>query len=220
MLRGNPPWGSFEAFKRAIQVFEEKGLPNVIEPAQLPFARAYSQEVIATLRFLGLLTENNVPTEKLRRFLQNPSRRPEILADALKESYPDVFAPGIPITDEYLQLAFSKYVVSETIRRRMISFFKNAAAYAGVPLSAAKPRYGGGKEKLLRAEVSSQSVARVQRQATQQADLVDVPPVIVDLIKELARIGTNWDSNKKERWFSLLQAAIAYYYPEAKSSDL
>jgi hypothetical protein len=90
-----------------------------------------------------------MPTDEFKRFVREKNNRSHIMEELLRKNYPDIFnrvALTTEITDALLWEAFSKYSSSENTIRKMISFFKQAAMYAGINISAStrSPR-GGGK---------------------------------------------------------------------------
>ena len=87
------------------------------------------------LEHLGLIAADGVPTERLTRFRAAQGlERQEVLAEALRSAYPEVFAalPDLDrATQPEIEAAFSIYEPA-TQRHRMVRLFYGLASYAGL----------------------------------------------------------------------------------------
>jgi len=126
------PWKSFfnslEVFSQAIppkltrSVWRQSGLMQGL--------------LLGTYRFLGLVDEDDKPTGLLV-VLINPETRQEAMAGILRASYPAIVAHNMnSITIEILNEEMEKYNVSGSTKKKAITFFLQAAKYAGFPLSS------------------------------------------------------------------------------------
>jgi hypothetical protein len=140
------PWASFTQFLEAVGKFED--IPPVFEAEKLDVVKGYADQIISAFRFLGFADNYNVPTEEFKRFIREKNNRPHIMEKLLRNRYPEIFSNitlTTEITDKLLWDTFSKCSSSDNTIRKMISFFKQAALYSEMNISASSRSSRGRK---------------------------------------------------------------------------
>lgn len=200
------PWSSFSAFLQAIEIFE-KHKPPVLKASQLPFGDSYAAHIISNFRFFGFAGRNNVPTELFKDFLENSDKRSEMFGGILKDAYPEIFKniqSTEEITDEHLLKVFSKLSASKYTKRKIIAFFKNAALYAGMPISATSrtrvPVSQDERPSLINEQNNGTGIDG-NRNADTDYHLVSC------LIQQLPTEG-KWTQKQRDKWLAALTANI------------
>ena len=139
-----PPYVGFPRFLSAIEALE-KGIPNRIDRsiwADLSPNQQY--DMFRAFRFLGLIAEDGEPLN-LEELVTDQGARKQNLRSILARSYPQL----VSLTNEQastkqLEDAVESMGVKGATRRKAITFFLNAAEYAGLPLS---PHWPKGKKR-------------------------------------------------------------------------
>ena len=91
---------------------------------------------MGSYRFFGLIDDSDRPTAILTNIVTKPEQRAAIVRDLLKAGYPEIMAHDLTtMTLPILQDLIEKHNVSGETRKKAITFFLQAAKYAGLPLS-------------------------------------------------------------------------------------
>jgi hypothetical protein len=117
---------------------EAEGVPKRIDKGYLNnMAGGVQGQLWAALRSLDLMKEDREPTAALRALVQEGDERPTLIAALLESRYSWALALGTDATNDQLVEAFREHGprLSASTREKAISFFLQAANYAGVPLS-------------------------------------------------------------------------------------
>jgi hypothetical protein len=114
----------------------EEGVPARIDRSYLTGMSGGTQnQVKAALRSLGLMDDDGAPTVQLRSVVERPTDRPAIIAEMLRERFPDLVSLGENATRGQLDEVLVGYGLSGATARKAASFFVQAAEYANLPLS-------------------------------------------------------------------------------------
>ena len=155
-----PPYVSFNTFRTLLDWLRAESVPLRFDRSfwQAKFSGSTGTQLVATLRFLGLL-QGDRPTPDLDRMTNAPpDERRLILMELLKDSYDSVpFEELDRATPAMVKGWFRAYPVDGHTLRKAVSFFVNATKYAGVPMSnavskmakirIAGPAGGGARDK-------------------------------------------------------------------------
>lgn len=127
---------SFTTFLDALDLLKGTPLDKPLDRRTLgDVSNATWHQLRHTLRFLGLLTDQHVPTASLKALVQAKNRKPA-LTRLLKKYYTDLFRPDLThINLGQLDRFFSKYGVKHATLRKARSFLIRAARYSEIPLS-------------------------------------------------------------------------------------
>lgn len=138
--RSIPPYLPFKTLLNFLEKMEQ-GIPARIDRSYwgVYLSGTNGPLVVASMRFLGFLDGNNEPTEQLEHWVSNPDGRKEAMSAIIAASYGDVLA-GVGnlgrATSQQLDKAFqAAFKMEGSTRRKAITFFVQAAQYAGMPVS-------------------------------------------------------------------------------------
>lgn len=130
------PYLPWKTFFNSLDTFSQ-GIPPRIDRTIWRAQSGLMQGLImGAYRFFGLVDSNDRPTALLQRVVQNDNERAAVVGGLLKTSYPDIFAHDLStMTMAMLNDLIEKYNVSGSTKKKAITFFLQAAKYAGLPLS-------------------------------------------------------------------------------------
>ena len=224
-----PPYVSYKTFKTLLRMIAP-AMPSRIDKDVMPtFSGANQTQVIQALKYLRLVDELGVPTEKLYALvltLDNQETFQEAMFDVLDVAYP--FADSFDhttATDGQLNEAFAKLAQGDTIRKCK-SFYLAALKDAGATLSPyikepGKRGPSAGKKRGLPAKNSKGTKGKESQ--TQQnpppPSLSGVHPALAGILKELPTAGSAWPKANKDRFMGAFKATIDFIYPEADDSE-
>jgi hypothetical protein len=133
-----PPYLSFKTFKNFIDSLKA-GIPTRIDRTILSsMSGAVRSQLMAALRYLGLVTPHSVTTEKLAALVNSEGVEfSRALAITLKEGYPFLFHDFdlLRATTGQMEEAFRKAGASGETIRKCVAFFLSAAKAASLPVS-------------------------------------------------------------------------------------
>lgn len=221
-----PPYVSFKTFQNFLDWLKEAGVPDRIDRSFWGdrLSGAYGSQLMAALRFLDLLDEDNHPVLDLERMAHDTDgqRRP-LLREHLESSYATALQ-GLDLdraTAGQLQERFKQYPIDGDTLRKALVFFTHAAQYAGMPLSShitKKTRgtgSGGAKRKPRNAKPKSNG-APPPPAATgneMQAKVYGLHPSVDALLTDLTKISREWTKGERDAWLRTFQTVLDYAYP-------
>ncbi len=202
------PWTSFRAFIEAIVKFEN--LPEVVNYSKFEneYNKTYAAQFSVMLRFLGFTDEQSKPTDLFIKFIAEKNNRSQLLADAMKRSYKDVFSQVSStkeISNDLLEKVFTRHCSPGEHKKRAIGFFKMAAEYANIQIQT-NNNENNPDEVQLQPKVTRPDM---QLPALFEKIIEDMPI----LAREIPPIGEPWSQENRAKWIKLLEGAISYYYP-------
>lgn len=149
MESGRPvvPYVPFKTFLAALDKLE-RGMPNQLDRSVWPsYSGAIQGQLLGAFRFLGLMDENQCPTAAARTLAAAPEARRPALRALLEKKYQPLIELDLTRTSpKQLDEAMRAYGLSGATHKKALSFFLQAAQYAGLPLSVllkAKTRTAG-----------------------------------------------------------------------------
>ncbi len=129
---------SWQTFKNAIESLAE-GIPNRIDRSTFPgLSGGVQSQLLAGLKFLGLITEDNKPTPGLHTLaVHDEETRKERLLALLQTRYSELFSLDlVKTTPNELSARMSEaYNVTGDTKEKAIRFFLSAVSYVGTPVS-------------------------------------------------------------------------------------
>ena len=138
MEAGHPvvPYVPFKTFLTAIDALEA-GLPNQLYRSVWPsYSGAIQGQLLGAFRFLGLMDEGNCPTPALADLVSKRGTRRELLRGLIERHYRTLVALDLTRTSpRQLDEALRQYGLSGATHKKALSFFLQAAQFAGMPLS-------------------------------------------------------------------------------------
>lgn len=129
------PYTSFKTLLNFIVRLEEnKAIPPRIDRSILPGSEGQKTQVLAALKFLGLVTDNGDVTPLMQRLVMEEKERPKIIRELLQKHYPAATQlAGVHATSKQLEETFSG-LSGDTLRKAM-TFYLHAAKYSNHPVS-------------------------------------------------------------------------------------
>jgi hypothetical protein len=130
------PYVPFKTFLTALDSLEI-GLPNQLDRSVWPsYSGAIQGQLLGAFRFFGLMDEDNCPAPALRDLVSKREMRRELLRALIERHYGSLVALDLTRTSpRQLDEAVRQYGLSGATHKKAISFFLQAAQFAGLPLS-------------------------------------------------------------------------------------
>lgn len=227
-----PPYVAYRTLKNFVERYKQ-GLPSRIDRGLMgSMSGAAQSQVTTALRYLGMITENNHPTETMKRYVTGEEEeQKDALRGALLNGYPFIFNGSIDfssVTGSQLRETFEVHTsaTGETIGR-CIAFLKDAANDAGVIVSPfltqKKPR---GSSPRKRSVTSRKEDTRSSDRAPSRIEVVERPPahalsgqaqsslLLTGLFQRLPKPGSVWPKDERERWVQTMNNVLLLEYPE------
>lgn len=128
-------WGTFNNALKSLS----QGIPNVVDRSAFPGQSwAVQSQLMAAMKFLGLIEDSGKPTQHLVELAtQDEEKRKTKLRFILKERYASLFALQLDkaTPQQVIEELAKSYGVSGDTREKAFRFFVSAANAAGVPMS-------------------------------------------------------------------------------------
>jgi hypothetical protein len=134
----SPPYVPFRTLMNLVTRMETEGIPNRVDKSFLSnLSGGTRSHLWASLRSLGLITEDQRPTGTLIALVQAGDGRPAAVRDLLERRLPWAVSLGTTATHDELVDAFNENSpnLGVSTREKAISFYLAAASYAEMPLS-------------------------------------------------------------------------------------
>ena len=142
------PYIPFATFIALLDRLKESGIPNRIDRSYLSYTSGSNQTyLVNTLRGFGLVDEDAKPTPALAELVNDEESRKVGMGAIVKVVYGKALALGTGATPAQLADVFrDDYGLGGDTARKGITFFLNAASFAGIEVSPhyKLPRTGKG----------------------------------------------------------------------------
>jgi hypothetical protein len=224
-----PPYVAYKTLSNFLDRFKQV-LPGRIDRGLMgSMSGAAQSQVTTALRFLGMISENNIPNPIMKRYVSGEeAERKAALREMLEKSYPFIFQSDFDLSTATAQMLRENFVVNtsatgETISR-CIAFLKDAAADAGIPVSQfitqKSARSGAGKKRSTAKKSSSEAEpTAVSAKAAPNLPLsahfvAQSSLMLMGLLQRLPKPGTAWAKDDRERWMQTLNNVLLLEYPE------
>ena len=135
-----PPYVAFKSLTNFLDWLAEVGVPDRIDRSfwGQKWSGGYGVQLMAALRFLGLMTAEDSPRPELETMANDVAERKRLLASIIVDRYGEVL-DGLDLeraTAGQLTERFRRYDVAGETLRKCVMFFVHAAQYCGIPLSS------------------------------------------------------------------------------------
>ncbi len=132
----SPAYVPFRTFLSALESLQH-GVPNIIDRTVWPtFSGLYQGQTLGAFRFLGLIDGEGKPTSDLQKLVEDRDNRKTHLRTILERSYASLVKRDLTkMTPASFNSAMEEYGATGDTHRKVVSFFLQAARYAGLPLS-------------------------------------------------------------------------------------
>jgi hypothetical protein len=135
------PYVSYATWETFISDLRENGIPSRIDRSVLKrFAGGTASQLLTSLKAMGLMTENNIPTPELRRLVE--AHATERWTEEVSDLTCRVFEP-ICLLDlttatpsQFAETFRASFSGGDEVQRKGAAFFFNAAKVAGIEVGA------------------------------------------------------------------------------------
>lgn len=226
-----PPYVAYKTLVNFLDKFKQ-GIPSRVDRGLMGTMSGASQSQVTTaLRFLGMISENNVTNPKMKEYVVgDEEQKKTVLQEMLVDAYPFIFRQGFDLSNETAKALRDAFVANtgatgETVNR-CIAFFKDAAVDAGIPISrfilnkTVRSPQPKKRSVVPRKEEPKSVVQPTQTQdhaASSPAAQVAIPAqgsmLLWGLIQKLPKPGTRWAQADRERWVQTLNHVMELEYP-------
>jgi len=147
MLKNNirkrlPPYVSYRTFLNFVERLQQGGIPSRIDRSYWGDRVSGSTgiQLMAALRFLGLIDANGVPSSRLRQLVSSKdAQRSDILrqisADAFNFLQEGTFDSQTATYAQVEEVFHRTFELTDSVARKCVKFFVALASDAGMPLS-------------------------------------------------------------------------------------
>lgn len=222
-----PPYVAYKTLSNFLERFKQ-ALPGRIDRGLMgSMSGAAQSQVTTALRYLGMISENNIPTQLMRRYATGEeSERRAALREMLQASYPFIFSGDFDLstaTASQLRECFADKTsaTGETLGRCM-AFLKDAAADADIDVSPfitqKKARTPGVKKRAAspsREERTTKYTPPAHHPTAPMAFPAQASLLLSGLFQRLPKPGTVWPQEERERWVQTLNNVLLLEYPES-----
>lgn len=208
------PYTSFKTLNNLIQRFAaDEAIPARIDRSVLPGSEGQKTQVMAAMRFLGLIGENGEVTPALTSLVNDEKTRPQQMQKLLEEHYPEATRLAkMHATTKQLEESFTG-LTGDTLRKAM-TFYLHAAKYANHPVSKhfkVKTGYSSRNARRQRGAAGAgggagngSGEAGAEAARTPPAPLVDAKSRYLDMLMEKAKQADELDTELLDRIERLL----------------
>jgi len=216
-----PPYVSYRTFLNFIGRLQQ-GIPARIDRSYWgdKWSGSTGTQLMAALRFLGLVDNDGVPTSRLRQLVSaRGAQRMELLKQITSEAFGFLFQESFDLqTATYAQLEealHDKYELTGNIARKCINFYIRLANDAGIPLApfvikkSKTVRATAGTKKTLKKGLLG--TTRTKNNLAIQQIVGEIPNRISwdeIIMKKFPTFDPNWSDEVKLKWFDALDELL------------
>jgi Family of unknown function (DUF5343) len=224
-----PPYVAYKTLSNFVDRFKQ-GLPGRIDRGLMgSMSGAAQSQVTTALRYLGMISENNIPTQLMREYATGEeTARREAFRKMLEKAYPFIFDKSFDFataTASQLREVFEANTTAtgETVSR-CIAFLKDAAADAGISVSPfitqKKARPSGPRKRTSNSKRQEPTLDRAPTLQPYAASKTPAAPaqssmLLAGLFQRLPAPGSTWTRVDREQWLQTLQNVLVLEYPES-----
>ncbi|MDR3772766.1 MAG: DUF5343 domain-containing protein [Terracidiphilus sp.] len=225
-----PPYVAYKTLRNFLDRFKQ-GLPGRIDRGLMgSMSGAAQSQVITALRFLGMISENGLPTKLMQRYATGEEEdRRAALFEMLMGAYPFLFDTSEfsikSATASQLREAMeaNTSATGETLAR-CIAFVKDAAQDAGFSVSQfilqKKGRAPGGRKKAPKPRREEKTAEVVHHNPAAHSPISPAMPALASLMlsglfQRLPKPGSVWPRVDRDQWLQTLQNVLLLEYPES-----
>jgi hypothetical protein len=131
------PYLPFRTFLSSLDTFAQ-GLPGILDRTIWRSQAGVTQGLIMnTYRFLGLVDEEDAPTDALEAMVRQTEQRPAVMRGLIEATYGHEFGQDFSTTTPKLleDMFVDCYAVTGATKQKAITFFLKAARFANITLS-------------------------------------------------------------------------------------
>jgi hypothetical protein len=137
-----PPYVSYRTFHNFIDRLQQQGTPQRIDRSYWSgiLSGSTGPQLMAAMRFLGLVDANDKPTERLKLLVPaDGEKRIQLIRSVAAEAFSFVLKSNLDLSNAtYAQLDeafYNTFNLTDDVRRKCVKFFIAMASDAGMPIS-------------------------------------------------------------------------------------
>lgn len=229
-----PPYVAYRTLKNFLSKFQQ-GTPGRIERGLMGnLSGAVQSQLTTALKYLGFVSENNVPTPMMKKFVTAPeAEQTSMLKALLTDTYPFIFGNMFEFdfssaTGKMLRERFEEHTsaTGETITRCM-AFLRDAAQDAGIAVSPfLRGSNGAAKKKSTpsqRRDRASEQTTNTQGSNAANHNSTGVGQGSIEaqsslllwgLFQRLPKPGSVWPKEERNQWTETLNNVLSLEYKE------
>jgi hypothetical protein len=196
------------------------------------FSGSGGGQLMAGLRFLGLL-KGDTPQDRLEILaLATDAERKELLTELLRDVYGAEFIESLPkTTPRLVNERLSALGTTDATHAKARSFFVNAAKAVGLSMSPQVAKQARNKPTVARRSAAKakpdQAAAGDSTLTKPEGDQVPekpqlpmkLHPLVRTLLEDLERDGATWTARNRNRWRVMWDQALDYAYPASDEEE-
>jgi len=221
-MKRKAPYLSYRTFKTFLDSLRVSGLPTRVDRSMMASKSGSTQALLlSTIRFLGLISENGIPTAELEKLINSHGQdRQEKWRAIVKRSYPQLFTAQFDLeraTTREVEEVFEKEgVTSQETVRKCVTFFSLAARDAGIKLSPHIKPYAGRKlaGRRLRPVEDNRPDAIGKSEGMQTNGVQDDSA----LLSKFPSFDPSWTEDQIDKWLDAFRR-LSRILNEAKATD-
>jgi hypothetical protein len=215
-----PAYVSWATLKNTTEkMAREGGVPSQVDRSYLSNLPGSTQsQLIASMKWLGLITGTMKPTSTLERLVESEEADRKLAVKTMLEAkYPGPTSLPALATQHQLETAFREMGVSGSTMRKAIAFYLGAAKYADVPYSQhfktpKAPVTNGDGPKPRAKKPAKSTTSTTSHASTGQEVAGHLHPLIQGLIQELPSPNGAFPKSKQEDWLELARVTFRLIY--------
>ncbi|HEY4360107.1 MAG TPA: DUF5343 domain-containing protein [Bryobacteraceae bacterium] len=226
-----PPYVAYRTLRNFLEGFQQ-GTPGRIERSAMGGkSGAVQSQLMTALRFLGFVSENNVPLDVMKKFVTgDAAAQGQMMGSILRQHYPFIFSDDFDFataTGSMVRERFEEHTsaTGETVAR-CINFLKDAAQDAGIQVSpflshknANGPKKrsatAGGQRKTERPAERPTNESGTGPSVTNQPQIAAQSSLLLwGLFQRLPKPGSVWPKTDRDQWTETLNNVLMLEYKE------
>lgn len=206
-----PPYASYASFRNYLEHLRGKPLPSRIDKSVMAHLNYGTQQALmAALRSLGMIGENDTPTASLDLLVEATEEddRKSILGDAMKEAYPYLFDGRIDLsratTNEFHSVLREATNAQGTTIDKASAFFFGLAADSGLTVSPhLSTRKAGGSVGARKLKLKKKPKPAAETPTTDGGNSGSGASkgVAQHLMDKFPTLDPGWSEELKGKWF-------------------
>jgi hypothetical protein len=220
-----PPYVSYRTFHNFIERLQQQGTPQRIDRSywSTTLSGSTGPQLMAAMRFLGLIDTHDKPTEKLKLLVPaEGERRLQLIQNIAAEAFGFVLKGNLDIGNAtYAQLEeafYSNFNLTDDVRRKCVKFFIAMAGDGGMTISphiikhTRSARNGVAGRAVAKKNIpkSSQNLKVTQTKKVPQEksmpqsveELPDNSAILIKLIDKFPDFDPSWNDELKLKWIA------------------
>jgi hypothetical protein len=198
---------SYRSFESFLDYLHKHGfVPSKLDSTAWPknFSGGTISHLRVALRFLGLVGESEIPTQKLRDLVERwPDNSQPVLREIFDESYGE-FIRDLNLSEATLGQLNEALGARGDVGKKIVSFFIALSRSAGVPLNPLLEKAGRARRgRPLKSETPRQ---RPRRRERSFEDTDDVTPGDTDWLLQIPPPNPEWPEPALQEYLELVKA--------------